>query len=71
MPPILAAAFFGIGVALLQAVTQVQEQVLAFAIKLIAVIVTLVFTAHWVGAELYRFAIRLFRDFPGMVSWGP
>jgi type III secretion protein S len=68
MPAILAAAFFGVGVALFQAVTQVQEQVLGFAIKLVAVVVTLIVTARWMGAELLRFTHFVFAEFPRLVS---
>jgi type III secretion protein S len=68
LPPIIAAAFFGVGVALMQAVTQVQEQVLGFAIKLIAVVITLIVTARWMGAELLRFAEYLFSVFPKIVT---
>lgn len=68
LPAIIAAAFFGVGVALFQAVTQVQEQVLGFAIKLIAVVVTLIVTARWMGSELLRFGHYLFAEFPKIVS---
>ncbi len=68
LPPILAAAIFGVTVAIFQAVTQIQEQVLAFSIKLIAVIITIVFTARWAGMEMYRFSVLLFDGFPGIVS---
>ena len=67
LPAIIAAAFFGVGVALFQAVTQVQEQVLGFAIKLTAVVITLIVTARWMGDELLRFANYLFSEFPRIV----
>lgn len=68
LPAIIAAAFFGVTVALFQAVTQVQEQVLGFAIKLTAVVITLIVTARWMGAELLRFAHYLFSEFPNIVT---
>ncbi|MCP4745703.1 MAG: EscS/YscS/HrcS family type III secretion system export apparatus protein [Desulfobacteraceae bacterium] len=68
LPPIIVAAVFGIAVALFQAVTQIQEQVLSFTIKLVAVIVTLTLTARWAGMELLRYANRLFEQFPNMVN---
>ncbi len=40
LPPILVASVVGIGISLLQALTQVQEQTVSFAIKLIAVAAT-------------------------------
>ncbi len=60
LPPILAAALVGTLVSLLQALTQIQEQTLSFAFKLVAVIITLFFTATWLGEELFRFAQRVF-----------
>ncbi|HEB77230.1 MAG TPA: EscS/YscS/HrcS family type III secretion system export apparatus protein [Methylothermaceae bacterium] len=62
LPPILAAALVGTLVSLLQALTQIQEQTLSFAFKLVAVIITLFFTATWLGEELFRFAARVFVD---------
>ncbi len=60
LPPIVAAALVGTLVSLLQALTQIQEQTLSFAFKLVAVIITLFFTATWLGEELFRFALRVF-----------
>ena len=61
--PILVAASVGILVSLVQAVTQVQDQTISFAVKLVAVIVTIILTARWVGGETYNFALKLFEQF--------
>jgi type III secretion protein S len=66
MPPILVASIVGIGVSLLQALTQVQEQTLSFAIKLIAVAATIAASAAWLGSEMLNYTLKLFNDFPGM-----
>ncbi|HBA82843.1 MAG: EscS/YscS/HrcS family type III secretion system export apparatus protein [Verrucomicrobia bacterium GWF2_51_19] len=68
MPPILVATFVGLIVSLLQALTQIQEQTLGFAIKLICITVILMLTAHWMGGELLRFASYIFERFPSMTS---
>lgn len=60
LPPIVVAAVLGVLVSLAQAVTQVQEQTLSFAVKLIGVTVTLVVTASWFGRELLLYSARLF-----------
>ena len=60
MPPIIAAASVGTLVALLQALTQVQEQTLSFAIKLLVVVLVIFATAAWLGQELYHFATGVF-----------
>ena len=67
MPPILAAAIVGILVSLLQALTQLQEQTVSFAVKLIAVAITLALMAGMLGNEVVNFALKLFTDFPRMV----
>ena len=59
-PAVLTAAVVGLVVAFLQAVTQVQDQTVAFGIKLIAAILALVISANWLGAELFHFADQLF-----------
>lgn len=64
LPPILAAALVGTLVSLLQALTQIQEQTLSFAIKLFVVVVTIFFTAAWLGEELYNFGFHIFDSIP-------
>jgi type III secretion protein S len=60
MPPIIVATLVGLAVSLLQALTQIQEQTLSFAVKLICVTLVILLTAHWVGGELYRYTLRIF-----------
>lgn len=64
MPPIIVASVVGIAVSLLQALTQVQEQTLSFAIKLIAVAVTIAAMAGFLGNEILTYTTKLFDDFP-------
>ena len=60
MPPILVATLVGLIVSLLQAITQIQEQTLSTAVKLIAVTLVLLGLAGWLGGELYRYTLRIF-----------
>ena len=60
LPPIVAAAGVGTLVALLQALTQIQEQTLSFAIKLFVVVLVVYGTAAWLGGELFNFSDRIF-----------
>jgi type III secretion protein S len=60
MPPIVIATIVGVLVSLVQAMTQIQEQTLSFAIKLICVSLVILGTAHWLGGELYRYTLRIF-----------
>ena len=67
LPTLVVATFVGLLVSLLQALTQIQEQTLSFGMKLIAVVVTLLLTANWVGAELLQWSLLLFDQFPALV----
>jgi type III secretion HrpO family protein len=62
--PILVATVIGILVSLLQALTQVQEQTLGFAVKLIAISLTLLACASWMGSELLLYTQDIFAHFP-------
>jgi type III secretion protein S len=66
MPPIIVASVVGIGVSLLQALTQVQEQTISFAVKLVAVALTIAGMAGLFGSEMLKFTLKLFNDFPKM-----
>jgi type III secretion HrpO family protein len=66
-PTLLVATVVGLFVSLFQALTQIQEQTLSFGLKLLAVVVTLILTASWVGAELLQWSIHLFDQFPALV----
>ena len=59
MPPIIAAAGVGLLISLIQALTQIQEQTLPFAFKLIAVIVSIFLTARWMGLEIYHYSLAI------------
>lgn len=62
MPPIIVASIVGTLVSLFQALTQIQEQTLSFAIKLVAISITIYLTARWLGYEIYHFAFNLIMD---------
>lgn len=63
MPTILVASVVGVLFSLFQALTQIQEQTLSFAVKLIAVGLTLFLTAGWVGGELMNYSLAIFENF--------
>jgi len=62
--PILVATVIGILVSLLQALTQIQEQTLGFAVKLIAISITIMAAASWMGGELMLYTQSIFARFP-------
>ena len=58
MPPIAVAASVGIFLALIQALTQIQEQTLQFVVKLTSVVVVLMASMGWIGGELIAYTLR-------------
>ncbi|WP_257265515.1 type III secretion system export apparatus subunit SctS [Endozoicomonas sp. ONNA2] len=59
MPPIIAASAVGLLISLIQALTQIQEQTLPFAFKLIAVIISIFLTSRWIGIEVYNYSLAI------------
>ncbi|MFL9874825.1 type III secretion system export apparatus subunit SctS [Paraburkholderia megapolitana] len=71
LPIVLIATATGLIVAILQAVTQVQDSNIGIAVRLIAVMVALVMLSGWLGGEVLRFAqqalTRLFVSSTGVL----
>ena len=64
MPPILLSTIVGLLISLIQALTQVQEQTLSFAIKLLVVTVVIIATAPWAASEMFKFTETIFDMIP-------
>lgn len=64
LPPIVVGSIVGTLFSLFQALTQIQEQTLSFGIKLVAVSVTILLTARWIGGEMFNFTLQLFDAIP-------
>jgi type III secretion protein S len=60
LPAVLTSAIVGLGTAIVQAVTQIQDQGVSQAVKLIAVFVVMALTSKWIATELYHTADQLF-----------
>jgi type III secretion protein S len=60
LPPIITAAVVGVLVSLVQAVTQIQDQTLSFAFRLVAVVFTLLIMARWLGEQVLIFTVDIF-----------
>ena len=59
--PILGAGLLvGLVISLLQAVTQVQEQTLAFVPKIVAMVLVAVLLLGWIGGQISVFDERMF-----------
>jgi type III secretion protein S len=68
MPPIIVATAVGLIIAIVQAATQIQEQTLPQAVKLVAVMVTLLVMAGFLGTTLIAFGDRMFSSFPELAA---
>jgi flagellar biosynthetic protein FliQ len=66
-PPLLAALVVGLAVAVLQALTQVQEQTLGVLARIVAVFVALYLVGSWMAGLITRFAQKIFAEFPSLV----
>jgi flagellar biosynthetic protein FliQ len=66
-PVLLVSLLVGFVVGLFQAVTQVQEQTLAFVPKLVAVGAALAIGGGWMGSELVQFTRGLWSAIPALV----
>ncbi|MBR4674252.1 MAG: type III secretion system export apparatus subunit SctS [Victivallales bacterium] len=62
--PIIVATVIGIIVSLLQALTQIQEQTLGFAVKLIAISITLLAASSWMGGQMLLYTQDIFKNIP-------
>ena len=67
--PILAVALVvGVGVSILQAVTQIQEMTLTFVPKILAIGLTLLVCGGWMLRSLVSFSEQLFARLPQFVQ---
>ncbi|MCB1180713.1 MAG: type III secretion system export apparatus subunit SctS [Chlamydiia bacterium] len=62
-PPILFASLMGLFVAIFQSATQIQEQTLSFAIKMVVVLATIILMGGWLGGFIHQFATQIFSNF--------
>jgi flagellar biosynthesis protein FliQ len=67
-PMLLTALVVGLAISILQSITQVQEQTVAFVPKLVAVAIALVVCGQWMISELVSFTQHLFADIPTLLS---
>jgi flagellar biosynthetic protein FliQ len=59
-PAVGAAMLVGIVIALLQALTQIQEATLTFVPKILVVLLVLLLTAPFIGGQIYVFTENVY-----------
>lgn len=67
-PPIVVSLIVGLIIAIFQATTQIQEQTLTFAPKVIATFGMLALAGGWIGAQLARYTFQIFDRFPALIG---
>jgi len=60
-PAVIVAMVVGVGIALVQALTQVQEITLTFVPKIVSILVVVAFTGPFIGAQISSFANVIFQ----------
>ncbi|MEX2092671.1 MAG: flagellar biosynthetic protein FliQ [Pirellulales bacterium] len=63
-PALLAGTVVGLALGLLQALTQIQEQTVAFVPKLLAMVVAVGLSLPWVLTRLMEYAEHLISNIP-------
>lgn len=63
-PVLIASLITGLGISLLQSMTQIQDFTLSFVPKLIVVSLVLALTSKWIGAQILRFTIEVWSNIP-------
>lgn len=67
-PILLVSLGVGLGVSLIQSVTQVQEITLTFVPKLMAVALVVLISGNWMLAQIVGFTRELFAMIPSLIS---
>jgi flagellar biosynthesis protein FliQ len=68
LPLLLAGLVVGLVVSVFQAVTQIQEQTLAFIPKILAIAGVLVVAGPWMLGQVLSYTTQLYDSIPGLVK---
>ena len=60
-PAVAVAMLVGIGIALVQALTQVQEVTLTFVPKILAILIVVAFSGSFIGGQISAFSNVVFQ----------
>ncbi len=67
-PPIILSLVIGFMISVFQAATQIQEQTLSFAPKLVIIFGVLGLAGPWMGTNLLRFTFNIYDRFPVLIG---
>jgi type III secretion protein S len=60
LPVVATAALLGFGLAIFQALTQLQDQTMPMAIKIVACFVVVILSGDWMAGEMMRYTEQIF-----------
>jgi flagellar biosynthetic protein FliQ len=66
-PILIASLVIGVGISVIQTVTQIQEMTLTFVPKLLGIAAILVLGGHWMMREVVTWVTLLWREIPTLV----
>ncbi|MCC8953860.1 flagellar biosynthetic protein FliQ [Bradyrhizobium sp. Pear77] len=69
LPPLIAALVVGLGIGIIQAATQLQDQSLPLTVKLLVVVAVLVLFSPVLSAPLIEQAQQIFAEFPTLTRY--
>ena len=67
-PMLLTSLVVGVGVSLIQAITQIQEQTLTFIPKLVLLAAVFVITLPWILSQLVQYLTGILKSLPALVT---
>lgn len=62
LPVVAIASIVGLAFSLFQALTQIQDQTLSFAVKLVFIMGALYLTADWIGSKLFQYTLMIYNN---------
>ncbi len=68
LPPLIAAVIVGLGIGVIQAATQLQDQTLPLTVKLLVVVAVIVLLSPVLSAPLIEQAKQVFTEFPALTA---
>ena len=64
-PVLIVGVVVALGISVLQAVTQIQDQTVSIVAKIVVMLLTMLYVMPWSLGQLVEFSTRLFAGIPG------
>lgn len=63
-PILTIAVLVGLGISIIQAVTQIQDQTVSIIPKIVIMLLTLVYVSPWILTQMVKYSTRVFTEIP-------